>query len=74
MGRAEMLARMDSKELTGFLTLLKVHAIEREAAEEQAKMRRDSDDGEVIAFGTPRTEFDDDDDEGTPDDDGTAEQ
>ena len=58
-----MLARMDSQELTGFLALMKVHEVEREEAEEKAKQRADSDDGEVITYGTPRTEFDDDEDD-----------
>lgn len=63
MGRAELLARMDSQELTGFLALFKVHEAERDEAEERERHRRDSDDGEVIEFGAPRSVFDDDDDE-----------
>lgn len=51
---------MDSRELTGWMALIKVHEVEREQQEEAARHKRDSDDGEVIAFGAPRTEFDDD--------------
>lgn len=58
-----MLARMDSQELTGFLALFKVHEQERDAAEEEAKHQRESDDGHVIAFGKPRGLFDDEEDE-----------
>lgn len=54
---------MDSRELSAFLALFKVHEVEREEAEEREKHRRDSDDGEVIEFGTPRSAFDDEDDE-----------
>lgn len=60
MGRAEMLARMDSQELTGFLALMKVHDDERAEAEERAKLIADSDDGEVIEFNKPSEEDEDD--------------
>lgn len=65
-----MLALMDSRELTGWIALLKLHEIEREEAEELERMRRESDDGEVIQLNKPPSEFDDEDDEIT---DGTAE-
>lgn len=62
MGRAEMLARMDSRELTGWLTLFRVKDIERQEAEEEARHRRESNDGDVVTYGKPRSEFDEDDD------------
>lgn len=65
-----MLAQMDSQELTGWQALLKVHEIEHDEAEEAARHRRESDDGDVITFGKPDSEFDDDEDDDT---DGTAE-
>lgn len=63
MGRAEMLARMESRELTGWLTLFEVKDIEQREAEEEAKYRRESDDGEVIYHNKPPSEFDDDEDD-----------
>ena len=63
MGRAEMLARMDSQELTGWMALLKVHEHEREQADEMARLRAESNDGEVVVHGKPRTEFDYDDED-----------
>ena len=65
MGRAEMLARMDSRELTGWMALLTVHEAEQREAEEMARFRRESDDGEVIMLNQRPSEFnDDEDDEG----------
>ncbi len=70
MSKAEMLERMDSRELTGWMALLTVQKEERDEFEEQQRMKRESDDGEVIAYGKPRSAFDDEDDEIT---DGQAE-
>jgi hypothetical protein len=53
---------MDSQELTGWEALLYVQRVEQEQAAEEARMRADSDDGEVITFGKARTPFDDDED------------
>ena len=64
-----MLALMDSRELSGFYALLRVHEVEQEEAAEAARMKADSDDGEVVTYGRPQREFDDDDepDEVEPD-------
>jgi hypothetical protein len=67
MGRAELLARMDSRELTGFAVLLRVQHEEREEAAEEARHRAESKDGEVVYHNRP-TDSDDED----PDDDGPA--
>jgi hypothetical protein len=75
MGRAEMLARMDSQELSGFRALLTLHHYEREEEAERQRLTADSDDGEVKVFGTPPKEWADDSDEddgGSPDDDSGA--
>lgn len=65
MIRAELLARTTSQELTGWLALIQVHEEEREEAEDLARHKADSDDGEVIEFNKPPSRFDDEDD-GTP--------
>lgn len=54
-----MLASMDSHELSGWLALLKVKEDEREAAETIARMKADSDDGQVIEYNKPLDETDD---------------
>lgn len=69
MTRREMLARMDSQELTGWLALAHVQQDEREREEERLKHLQDSDDGEVIELNKPPGRFDEDED----DTDGEAE-
>lgn len=62
MTRDEMLERMPSTELTGWMALMKVH---HEEAEERQHIA-ESGDGIVIVSGRDE-EFDDEDDEDEPD-------
>lgn len=70
MTRAELLARIDSRELSGWMALFLAQHDEQEEAAERAKHLADSGDGEVIEYNKPRDQDDDDEVGGT--DDGSA--
>jgi hypothetical protein len=55
---------MTSQELTGWMALLMVHQKERAEAEETARYKAGSDDGEVFIYGKREDEWDEDDENG----------
>ena len=67
MTRAEMLTRLDSRELTAWLALFEVKANEDARADKRRRDLLESGDGVVVEYGRPRDE--DDDDENDEEDD-----
>lgn len=63
MGRDELIGRLSSSELSAWSVLFGVQDEERAAAEEAARLKATSDDGEVIAYGEMPSQFGEDEDD-----------